>query len=197
MKIYSCNITTVSDAELDTWFAAMSEERKKSVMRLQNENKRKAKIAADNLCRLAISEHCAVDAKSIKISLSEDGKPFAVDCNVNFNISHSGNWVICAVSENEIGIDIEKIRSVNPRAAEKFACAEELKYIASHENGFFEIWTLKEAYFKCIGTGLGADIKTVSFEVKENGIACSENGFDCSFVRIDGEYICSVCEKRK
>lgn len=197
MKIYSCNITTVSETELNEWFAAMGEERKESVLRLQNANKRKAKIAADRLCRLAISEFCGIDSKSIKFGLSEREKPFAVNCNVNFNISHSGDWVICAVSENEIGIDIEKKRHVNPRAAEKFACTGELEYISSHENGFFEIWTLKEAYFKCIGTGLGADIKTVSFEINDNNIKCSENGFDCSFIRIADGYICSVCEKCK
>lgn len=197
MKIYSCNITTASETELNEWFAAMGEERQKSVLRLQNEHKRKAKIAADNLCRIAISEFCGVDAKGIKFGLSEHGKPFAANCDVNFNISHSGDFVVCAVSENEIGIDIEKIRPVNSRAAERFACVEELEYIASHENCFFEIWTLKEAYFKCIGTGLGADIKNVSFDIKESGITCSENGFDCSFISIADGYICSVCEKRK
>ena len=99
----------------------------------------------------------------------------------------------CAFSDKEIGIDIEKIREINPKAASKFACHDEEKYISTHKNGFFEIWTLKEAYFKCIGTGLGTDIKKVCFDISENGIVCSETGFECSFISVDSSYICSVC----
>ena len=62
------------------------------------------------------------------------------------------------------------------------ATKNEIEHIASDSNGFFEIWTLKEAYFKCIGTGLGADIKDVSFEITENEIRCSEDGFEFSFI---------------
>lgn len=175
----------------------MSKERQESTLRLQNKQKQKAKIAADRLCRLAISEFCGIEKEQVEFDLSERGKPYAVNCNVNFNISHSGDFVVCAVSDNEIGIDIEKIRHVNPRTAERFACPDELDYIKSEENGFFKIWTLKEAYFKCIGTGLGADIKNVSFDICENGIICSNSGFDCSFINIADGYICAVCEKRK
>lgn len=196
MKIYSCNINDISQAEFHEYFFAMSRERQESTLRLQNEQKQKAKIAADRLCRLAISEFCGIKKEQIEFALTERGKPYAVNCNVNFSISHSGDYAVCAVSDNEIGIDIEKIRPVNARTSERFACPDELDYINSEENGFFKIWTLKEAYFKCIGTGLGADIKNVSFKIGENGIACSENGFDCSFINIDDEYICAVCVKR-
>lgn len=197
MKIYSCNISDISEAEFRECFAAMSIERKESVLRLQNEQKQKAKIAADYLCRLAISEFCGIEKEQIEFALTERGKPVAVNCNINFNVSHSGDFVVCAVSEKEIGIDIEKIRPINPKTAERFACPDELDYIKSEENGFFKIWTLKEAYFKCIGTGLGADIKNVFFNIGENGIICSENGFDCSFTDVADGYICAVCEKQK
>ncbi len=197
MKIYSCSIADISDAELRESFFAMSRERQESTLRLQNKQKQKAKIAADRLCRLAISEFCGIEKNQIEIALTERGKPFAVNCNVNFSISHSGDYVVCAVSDNEIGIDIEKTRPVNARTAERFACPDELDYINSEENGFFKIWTLKEAYFKCIGTGLGADIKNVSFSINENGVICSESGFECSFKSITEGYICAVCEKYK
>ncbi len=195
MKIYSCNITDISEAELHKSFFAMSKERQKSTLRLQNKQKQKAKIAADRLCRLAISEHCGVSPESIIFTLNEKGKPYAADLNVFFNVSHSGDMVVCAVSDNEIGIDIEKIRPINLKAAEKFACSNEIEYMEQTQNGFFEIWTLKEAYFKCIGTGLGNDIKTVSFGVNSNKILCSAPGFECAFHSICNGYICSTCKK--
>lgn len=196
MKIYSCNINDISEAEFREYFAAMSAERKQSTLRLQNANKQKSKIAADYLCRLALSEYCGIEKERIEFSLTESGKPAAVNCNAFFNISHSGDLVICAVSGKEIGIDIERIRPINPKAAERFACPAELDYIRSSKTGFFEIWTLKEAYFKCIGTGLGADIKNVSFKIDENGVICSESGFECSFASIADGYVCAVCEKK-
>ncbi len=195
MKVYSCNINDISEAEFREFFDAMSKERQESTLRLQNKQKQKTKIAADRLCRLAISDFCGIEKEQIEFALTKRGKPFAVNCKACFNISHSGDFVVCAVSDREIGIDIEKIRPINPKVAERFACPDELDYIKSEENGFFEIWTLKEAYFKCIGTGLGADIKNVSFKIGKNGVVCSENGFECSFISIADGYVCSVCEQ--
>ncbi|MBQ8762823.1 MAG: 4'-phosphopantetheinyl transferase superfamily protein [Clostridia bacterium] len=195
MKLYSYNISHASDSELSEWFDAMSSERKEAVIRLKVAQKQKLKIAADHICRKAISEFCGIDPKKIEFFLSEHGKPFAKGLDVNFSISHSGDYVVCAVSKKEIGVDVEKIRKISPDISKRFACKNELEYIKAHENGFFEIWTLKEAYFKCTGTGLGADIKDVCFEITRNGVSCSENNFDCSFYEIDKEYICAVCKR--
>ncbi len=195
LKIYSLDITTVSEDEAELWYSQMNSEKKLAADRLLNADKRLSKIAADALCRKAISENCGIPCDEIVFGISENGKPYSVNAQIKFNVSHSGNLVICAVSEKEIGIDVEKIRTVNPRACEKFATAKEIDYINSSSDGFFRIWTLKEAYFKCIGTGLGSDIKSVSFDINKNGIICSEQGFSCSFKEIADGYICSVCIK--
>lgn len=195
MKLYFCNITYFSEAQFREWFENMDIERRKSVSRLKIAQKQKSSIAADHLCRSAISAFCGVSSDSIIFKKNKHGKPFAADLPVHFNISHSRNIVACAVSDREIGIDIEKIREVNPRSAERFATDDELEYIKNSKNGFFEIWTLKEAYFKCIGTGLGSDIKNISFKINSSSVICSESGFELSFQKTSEDYICSVCEK--
>ncbi len=195
MKIYKCNITDVTKNELDARFDAMAEDRQSDVLRIVSEKKRIAKILSDYLCRKAVSEFCDISPEKIVFLKNKYGKPFAKNLSVHFSASHSGDLVICAVSDKEIGIDIEKIKPCNPKAAEKFATEKELEYIHSNENGFFEIWTLKEAYFKCIGTGLGADIKNVAFEITDKKIYCSDSEYKCSFVDIESGYICSVCER--
>jgi len=195
MKIYTVNINYLSKEELRNQVEQMSDERKESVMRMHNSKKQKLRICADALCRKAISEFCGVDPSEIRFSVSSLGKPYAENLPVCFSISHSGDVAVCAVSTDEIGIDIEKIRKVHPRTYEKFCTESETDYIRTAENGFFRIWTLKEAYFKCIGTGLGPDIKNVSFTVDKNIITCSENGFELSFQDTEDGYICSVCKK--
>lgn len=195
MRIYSINVNDISEEQLCSRFEQMSSERKASVAKMQNEKKRNLRICADALCRKAISEFCGVPAEEICFELSPAGKPYAKDLPIHFSISHSGDIAVCAVSKDEIGIDIEKIRTVNPRTYERFCTKNEARYISTSENGFFEIWTLKEAYFKCIGTGLGADIKSVSFSVSGNKIICSQAGFELCFADIEKGYICSICKK--
>ena len=196
MRIYKCSISDVSQNELDVWFDVMSKERQNEVSRIVNKNQGKLKIASDYLCRKAISEHCGIAPEEIVFSKNEHGKPCAENVSVHFNSSHSADMVICCISDDEIGIDIEKIKPFNPKAANKFATEDELEYISSKENGFFEIWTLKEAYFKCIGTGLSSNIKSVSFSITQNGIICSDSQYELSFVDIEEGYICSVCKKK-
>ena len=195
MKIYCVNIRNTKTNQITDWFEQMSDERKNAVNRMAIEQKRKLRIAADALSRTAISDYCGISPEDIVFEYNKNGKPYTKDLPVFFNISHSGDYAVCAVSDCEIGIDIEKIKPYNMRAAEKFATEAEKEYICSCKNGFFEIWTIKEAYFKCIGTGLGKDIKNVCFSVSQNGIICSESGYECSFYEIDKDYICSVCKK--
>lgn len=195
MLIYSIDLKGVSREELDEWFALADPLKKDAILKIQAEPKRKERIAAEYLRRKAIADYCGVPVKEIEFDITDKGKPYVKNLDVHFNVSHSSGIVVCAVSDKEIGIDIERIREINPRAAEKFASPSELEYIRNSENGFFEIWTLKEAYFKCIGTGLGADIKNVSFNISRNGIECSENGFEFFFKKIAENCICSVCQR--
>lgn len=195
MHITISDINNVSSADIEKWLNEASSEKQEEISRIKVESKRNERIVADHLKRTAIADYCNVAPECIEFGVTEKGKPFAMNLPVHFNISHSNGLVVCAVSDNEIGIDIEKIRTVNPRTAKKFACPDELEYIGTHKNGFFEIWTLKEAYFKCIGSGLGSDIKNVCFKINENGIDCSSQGYKFSFVDIKDGYICSICTK--
>ena len=195
MKISWLDIRNIEQCELEKWFDIMSDERKKEVASMKVEHKKKLRIAADALCRKTISDYCSVSPEEIIFGYGEKGKPYVKGLPVCFSISHSGDYAVCVVSDEEIGIDIEKIRPINKRVADKFATEKEKEYILSSSNGFFEIWTLKEAYFKCIGTGLGKDIKEVSFDISDNNIAFSKSGYEFTFCDINKNYICSICKK--
>ncbi|MBQ4626340.1 MAG: 4'-phosphopantetheinyl transferase superfamily protein [Clostridia bacterium] len=195
MKVYFCDISALTQEQLKACFEEMSEEKKTEIIRMKNPASAKQRIAADNLCKKAISEFCSVCVKDIVIKRAPSGKPYAQSPNVKFSVSHSKELAVCAVSDMEIGIDAEKIRKVYFKTANRFATEEEILYIGENTERFFEIWTLKEAYFKCIGTGLGADIKNVSFRVSGGEVECSEKGFKCSFYPLADGYCCSICEK--
>lgn len=185
----------LSERELEERFSAMDEERKAEVSRVRSALKRGEKIAADGLTRLCVSEFCKVPPENVVLSKSPLGKPYAAGLPVRFSVGHSAGTVVCAASEREVGVDLEKIRPVNLKTALRFASPEELDYVRSGERAFFEIWTLKEAFFKCLGTGLTSDVKNVSFKVEGEKIRCSEAGFDFFFAEAPEGFVCSACEK--
>lgn len=192
-KLSFLNVESLDDNSLALAFEAMSDERKKETLSIIPENKKRQKIAADMLCRQMLGEADGIDPADIIIKKSGNGKPYAENSSYKFSISHCGNLVVCAVSKNEIGVDIEKIRNVRLKMADKFACESEIKYIGEKLERFFEIWTLKEAFFKCKSTGLGADIKSVYFDIDDKQITCSENGYSLCFKNIVDGHVCSVC----
>ena len=192
-KLSFFNIELIDDNSLALAFESMSDERKQETLAIIPENKKRQKIAADMLCRQMLAEADGINPADIIIKKSSNGKPYAENSNYKFSISHCGNLVVCAVSKNKIGVDIEKIRNVRLKMADKFACESEIAYIGEKLERFFEIWTLKEAFFKCKGTGLGSDIKSVCFDIAGEQITCSENGYSLSFYKVIDEHICSVC----
>lgn len=85
-----------------------------------------------------------------------NNKPYFKDRpDVRFSISHSGDIVLLAMGRTEIGIDIEKIRPLDYKSlAERYYTGGE-KQKASTLEGYFEVWTAKEAYLKLTAEGLG------------------------------------------
>ena len=128
-----------------------------------------------------------------EITIGENGKP-CVD-KINYNISHSGNIVICAVSEQAVGCDVELVRDIKQNVAEKYFSEQEKKM------DFFRVWTAKESYLKMTGEGICPDLKNIEVIFEENRGFIKRNGIkeDCflSEYSIPGysEYVISVCGK--
>jgi 4'-phosphopantetheinyl transferase len=94
---------------------------------------------------------------------NEYGKPYFTNSSFAFNISHSGEYVVCVISTDEqehLGIDIEKIK---PIVFEDFDCvfsSHEKKEIDSY-NKFYTYWTRKEAIVKADGRGMIIPLNTI------------------------------------
>jgi 4'-phosphopantetheinyl transferase len=86
------------------------------------------------------------------------GKPFLTQ--LPFNLSHSGNWSVCAVSDNPVGVDLELERPLRAPVEKKLTQTEQAELLALPPNlrtaAFFDLWVLKEAALKQTGQGLSA-----------------------------------------
>ena len=87
--------------------------------------------------------------------------------NIHFNLSHSGKIVLCAISDKEVGVDVEYIdREIDLNIAKHYFYNREYENIMNAKNRpeeFFKYWVLKESYMKY--TGLGMNLNLDSFEI--------------------------------
>ncbi len=165
----------------------MSDERKASVQSYRNEYDKKRTVLGEHLARKGISDFLGIDGTEIRFERDKQGRPFAVGLDVDFNVSHSNELVVCAVSNERVGVDVECFRDIDLRVT-KIACTEREKdFVFTAElpdeqrHNFFLIWTAKEAYLKFLGTGL-TGLKSIEYdEIKPY----------CE-VFVDGQYIITV-----
>lgn len=84
---------------------------------------------------------------------NENGKPYFAN-GPYFNISHSGRYVLMAVSTSEIGVDIEEIKSKDMSSLVRIFNEAEAKMIKEHSD-FYYLWCAKESLIKCMGLTVG------------------------------------------
>lgn len=134
---------------------------------------------------------------TISYRYGEHGKPAIADFPKHFNLSHSGDYVVCAVCDSEVGVDIQKWVPFKERTAERFFAPEEWKLLQTlpmeqRTEMFYRLWTRKEAYGKY--TGLG-----IPDAVRENLLGEEEcAGRQIRFLEMqpDQEYSIAVCVNR-
>ena len=85
--------------------------------------------------------------------LLENGKPYFLN-GPYFNISHSGRYVLMAVSTAEIGVDIEEIKNKDMSSLVRIFNEAEAKMIKEHSD-FYYLWCAKESLIKCMGLSVG------------------------------------------
>lgn len=198
--IYAADVTALSSPALFAEaFAMASPERKEKVGRIKPDNEKRLSLGAEMLLRHGLKE-AELDNFPPEFSYNEHGKPYLKDGGKFFSISHSGSFAVCAISELELGCDIEKIRPANLRIARRF-CKEEYDCIMSAKPDmqpelFFRYWTLKESYMKATGLGLTLGLNEFQI-VMDPDVSIIQAGEkqSFSFGEFDGiaGYKCAVC----
>lgn len=163
------------------------------------------KILGDALMRMAIWQNYGVEPGKLKIAVATAGKPYLQSHpDIHFNISHSGHWVVVAVSEAEVGIDVERIKKVNLGIAERFYSEKEKQQLfslppATQTEFFFDLWTLKESFLKAIGTGLTKSLKSFTIQIEAHRVLLHETtektGLLLKQFNIEPGYKLAVCSK--
>ena len=109
----------------------------------------------------------------LQFSYGEKGKPYLQGEGMPFfNCSHAGDLVLCAVSDREIGCDIEVCGKSGAKIAKRFFQPAEQQWIQAadpkEQPGIFcELWTRKESFLKACGQGLSLPMNSFSVLTEE------------------------------
>jgi 4'-phosphopantetheinyl transferase len=178
----------------------LSENLKEYVLKFQQQNDR-----LRVLCGKLLLEKCLINVmpKALHETIEYDQfkRPF-ISTEIDFNISHSGNFVICALTGfntpktsliNKIGIDVEKKREVKYEEFEKVFTSAELDVIKTSINPidrFFEYWTMKEAVMKADGRGF--HLSPLTFTVQQNCAIVGSKHWYLKRIFLDNDYDCHL-----
>ncbi|MGE3296215.1 MAG: 4'-phosphopantetheinyl transferase superfamily protein [Porticoccaceae bacterium] len=121
-------------------------------------------LLARLLLRRALSHGYPLAPADWRFAQDHQGKPALAwpALPVTFNLSHSGDVVICALGRHcDLGVDVERVapRERLLALARRFFSADEYARLgglagAAQCEVFYDIWTAREAYFKALGCGL-------------------------------------------
>lgn len=175
----------------------VSAERREKIDRYKFESDRLLSLYAAVITRLAIVRETGVKNDELVFDCPDMKKPslsaLITNASLDFNFSHTKGAVLIGIStDSTICVDVEQIRKA-PFNTMKIVCHPvEADYIissADKDKAFFEIWTKKEAYTKCMGNGLSVNLKSI------NTLAAPIYENIETFIQ-DGS-VCSVCTLKK
>lgn len=133
-----------------------------------------------------------------EIGRTSNYKPFLMNQDLYFNISHAGNLAVCGISKFPIGIDIEYIDTkINYTEFKSQMTPNEFNKIHLSEDkakSFFNYWTEKEAVIKAHGKGLLIPLQ--SFEIFENQTLIEQEKFYLKKIFIHQEYQCCIASNK-
>lgn len=148
------------------------------------------------------------------------GKPYFKDCVLKeekplfFSLSHSGDYVLCALSDEEVGADIQRIPGADVKKilreeqiAERFFTEQERIWYQQEDvaasflseqkrRRFYRIWAAKEAYMKWTGNGLTEGISAFGVDL-DAGIITGEMQVRICEVKAPFDYTACVCVGEK
>ncbi len=128
---------------------------------------------------------------------NRNGKPYLTQGDLYFNLSHSGDYAALVISDEEVGVDIEKLEPPKIAVAKRFFSKPEYDWLAKHPMNFYDLWVLKESYVKALGTGLTTPMSSFSIVVGDEILLAGDNGSAFCFYLFNQpqEYRLAVCKR--
>lgn len=210
------NIDKLNEKNFDE--ASLSSNRRLKLSRLRPEKSRKLCICAEIALIEAIREFTG-EPVNLPLDIEEEqggrGKlffgPASPYCgSLFFSLSHAGEIAAAAVSDHDLGMDLEKSERNLPKHVNKILDPDiyreysALKGESAQKNFFYESWTSLESYMKFTGEGLC--LKTTKIKISPERLISSPESdirgyvHSCSDILADSgiaDYKCNICSAQR
>ncbi|WP_323957747.1 4'-phosphopantetheinyl transferase family protein [Aeromonas caviae] len=169
--LYLLNTALVDTEQLIGLSSGLSPEEYRHWHEIRQPGRQREYLLGRVLLRRLLAErlHCRADA--LTFGIGAHGKPTLLSHRWQFNLSHSGDWLVLALCrEGPLGVDIEmglRRRPILPLAERFYAPGEYLWLrtlpVQEQDSAFYRLWSRKEAVLKAHGAGIAAGLEKVCF----------------------------------
>ncbi len=200
--------TSMTDEEKDLFMQCLTVARKERVLRLKGRESSIKCLQTGLFLRYCL-DACGVQCTNEDILVAEDEKPYIKNHPVFFNISHSDNYVVVMISDQNCGIDLQRNMDFKERLAKKIMHEREYALVCEYPEDkdalLTACWAGKEAYLKYTGTGIRYAMSSV--DVSELMKQFYDRKTDCfamipeqdqvfmRYLSIENHYFLAVCQK--
>ena len=155
-------IEIVSLSDVERWRGLLAQDERTAAAGKINPTIRIRFEITRGLRRKMLAEESGINAADLCFAEEDQGKPRVLNVDGwDFNLSHAGDFVACAVARGQVGVDIEQIRPVRDVESivdryfhQDEAAAWRALSPGLREEAFFVLWSAREAAVKCTGRGL-------------------------------------------
>ena len=198
VKLYVADISNLPDPLLvPDELKKLPMERQQRIHNMQQEKSRKQSMGVGLLLQKVLALYHMQDSQ---VYTGEHGKPMIE--GLEFSLAHSGNLVVCAVSNKPVGCDVERLCEAPKGVAKRYFSEGEQAYLSQfseveYDREFFKLWTMKESYAKMTGEGMAQTLGTFEVVVGEGARVCRYGELQDCFLQdlvLEG-YLVSVCGK--
>ena len=199
-------------------------ERQEQVRNAKREDVAKKRLYTGAFLQYALSSETGIPMEYIAYTYGNQGKPEIdylklekllksdtinieekISRRFHFNLSHSGDYAVLAISDSPVGIDIEYKKNHYEAVAKRCFCQEEyedimaVEDIGERQRRFLQYWTMKEAYIKYTGEGLSIPLNSFQIIRQENNLFCVRDRevWFGSMLWGDKPYTISLCGNRE
>ncbi|PHV70433.1 hypothetical protein CS063_10070 [Sporanaerobium hydrogeniformans] len=174
MEIYGIYLSFhKADEIIEKYKEQLMPAKRKRLVRLRKKEDQLRLLAGDLLMQYGLYQEFGLEPKQLEIVYNTYGKPYISGYKYcYFNISHSHEWVVCAIDKSEMGIDIEKVEEIDLDMIKIICNQEEYKIfyskrISNYQAKLYEMWTIKESYTKGLGRGLSIPFSQININEKK------------------------------
>lgn len=154
-------------------------------------------------------ERCTNVQTPVQYHRNEHGKPYLTDAPETYvNWSHSGDYVLCAVSDSEVGIDLQKMdREPGKNLIRKVLTLLEQRAYEQmdpehQKKRFYEYWSVKESFLKALGTGFYTSLARFQVNFEEGNPVIEQQintkSYACQLLDFrESDYVAAVCVENR